>query len=273
MGLFKSSRTKTLENMVRARYINETLDSFDLDEKLEQMGIDYDEWSEFCNKYIKERAYAGDVDCQALYGSWQRGKNDTEAVSFLERAANSGSVKAMESLAIGYSEVGSLETDRNKELFWIIKAADAGSTSEMLALAREYMIGDGIEKNYDLAEKYLQKASQKGSADAYAAFADLPKYQNDEARIQIFRNVFKFANISTDTMASTFIRLGSIYRTKDTPNYNPRKAKYCYFMACMADPQDCIAEWYHQVEYETSQQEFEQWKADYNNRRFNMSLM
>ena len=273
MGLFKSHKTKVLENLVIAHYISNTVDSFDLDEQLQCLGVSDEEWSDFCNRFIKERAYAGDVECQVLYGTWQEGKNNSEAISFLEKAANCGNVHAMESLAHGYCEYGRLNTDRSKELYWRAKAADAGSISSMITMAREYMIGEGVEKNYDIAENYLMKASNLGSGEAYKTLADLPKYNNTESRIHIFKNVFRCRDLDKDTVTSTFIGLASIYNLKDTPYYNPHKAKYCYFRAGMEDPVDNIVGWYKAVEYEPTEQEFEQWKSDHRNHQLNTSLL
>ncbi len=113
-------------------------------------------------------AEAGSLDAMERLGALlvNRG-NDREARQWYQRAADAGSVGAMRNLGrlLFYS-------DRDESLKWLRKAAESGSVRAMKDLAA------GIEfRDWDEARAWLQKACNLGDEEACNLLARAPRQQ------------------------------------------------------------------------------------------------
>ncbi len=114
-------------------------------------------------KIIKS-AEAGDVEAQmelslAYFSGDVNGKSEFgEALTWMERAANSGSVKAQFAAAKMYEQLGITGT----AIKWLEKAANNGAKLAEAELSQYYYSGVHVAKDEEKAYMYAKRAFQKG---------------------------------------------------------------------------------------------------------------
>lgn len=96
-------------------------------------------------------------------------KDDDEAFKWYKKAAEQGHAESQYWVAFAY-EIGtdfgsSLPKNKEKALHWYKKAAEQGHADAAICLAEHLMNSDGIDKNYEEAEKWLLKVKQKGKEE------------------------------------------------------------------------------------------------------------
>ncbi|MCD7819699.1 MAG: sel1 repeat family protein [Lachnospiraceae bacterium] len=89
------------------------------------------------------------------------------AVKYYEMASAQGMIDAMFNLANLYrTGCPGLEPKSEKYLYWMKQCADAGDAEACYHVGREYLEDKIVPKDYDIAEEYLRKASEKGYTKA-----------------------------------------------------------------------------------------------------------
>jgi hypothetical protein len=121
---------------------------------------------------IRKAAEQGDAEAQfrvarnLLFEAMSDKRKGTEAVEWLQRAAENGSTEAMVHLGRMYrTGIGALQ---NYDLSgqWIERAAFAGDPEGMLELGRLYRDGIGFELNLILAYAWFNRAAAELSSEA-----------------------------------------------------------------------------------------------------------
>lgn len=111
------------------------------------------------------------------------------AVSLYERAADSGDLRAMVSLAQLYESGTGVPQDAAKALALYESAADGGSPDALINLAVSLFQGDGVPQDADRAVSLLRRASEGGSAKAtfnLGVLAQDGKIDTPEAALDYF---------------------------------------------------------------------------------------
>ncbi|MCD7745534.1 MAG: sel1 repeat family protein [Lachnospiraceae bacterium] len=84
------------------------------------------------------------------------------AVKYYGMAAAQGMIDAMFNLANLYrTGCPGLEPESQKYLYWMKRCADAGDAEACYHVGRDYLEDEIVPKDYDIAEEYLRKASEK----------------------------------------------------------------------------------------------------------------
>lgn len=115
----------------------------------------------------KEDALRGDENAQYWYGQSLQGINNAESKRILMALANKGNVKAMEAIALAYSEHGGYENNHEESIKWRTKAAEAGDVDSQCAVALEHV----ILNDYDKAYYWYHRAAQQNSSEGFCGLA------------------------------------------------------------------------------------------------------
>ena len=89
-----------------------------------------------------------------------------QSFDWFQRAAQAGSLTAMVNLAKFYATGIGTAQDYAMAAYWFQKAAEAGSADGMYNLGIYYGKGQGVEQDYGKAFYWYQKAAEAGRADA-----------------------------------------------------------------------------------------------------------
>lgn len=121
-------------------------------------------WAEFC---IKRALELGNNDARLDYGLWlSKGegvqKDYTKAEELLTPFAESGNKDAAAVLGTIYQNLN----DKQKEMYWVEKAALKGDVNSQLRLAEAYQTGNGVKKDKKKAAELYEKAALAGNEDA-----------------------------------------------------------------------------------------------------------
>ena len=121
---------------------------------------------------IDASAENGNPDAQFLlglsyrFGSLDRPQDFARAITWLERAADQGHVKAMTELATIYYGGDNGKPEYDKAVYWARKAADQNDDMAQLILAWYYESGESVEKDLNQAAAWFRKAADQGNAAA-----------------------------------------------------------------------------------------------------------
>jgi len=94
---------------------------------------------------------------------------DAEAIGQIQKAAEAGESDAMCALAKMYSKGDGVAEDTEKALYWFHRAAEAGNSTAMYHLAQRYDILGSLRhssKDYSKAVNWYTKAAEAGRSDA-----------------------------------------------------------------------------------------------------------
>ena len=84
---------------------------------------------------------------------------------------------------VGTDFGASLPKNEKEAVKWYRKAAEQGHADAMICLARHFMDGEGIEKSYEEAERWLLKVKQKGKEEEVKeALQDLENRKEEDKR-------------------------------------------------------------------------------------------
>lgn len=126
-------------------------------------------------------------------------RDDDEAFKWHKKAAEQGHVKSQYLVAFAY-EVGtdfgaSLPKNEKEAVKWYRKAAEQGHADAMICLARHFMDGEGIEKSYEEAERWLLKVKQKGKEEEVKeALQDLENRKEEDKRAEEMNRSLRYMN-------------------------------------------------------------------------------
>ena len=139
-------------------------------------------------KYYQKAADLGNAYAMSRLGDlYLHGSSDVlpvnpeKACELYKASAQLGYVNAMKTMCDKYLYGDNrILHDSNEYIIWLKKAAEAGDIKSMIRLAKEYQKGENIGKNLMNFKKWLLKAVDLGSKDAYYY---LGKQQEDEGDI------------------------------------------------------------------------------------------
>lgn len=137
-----------------------------------------------CQKLLKHFAMAGDAEAQAsfadcLYLGIGGPKNETAALQWYKKAADSGDLRAQAWLGTLYARgQGLVPLNLSRALAFLVPAAEAGQIDAQAELGRIYrqghiLPGTGIEPDAERAKYWLGRAAEKGHVWAKAALGSL----------------------------------------------------------------------------------------------------
>jgi len=100
-------------------------------------------------------------------------KNEPEAASWFQKAADAGSSIGMLNLGSMYSEGAGVPQSDAQAAHWFRKAADAGSPAGMYDLGLIYEEGTGVPRDLAKAKELYQKAAKSGHVEAQKRLASM----------------------------------------------------------------------------------------------------
>ena len=141
--------------------------------------------------HLLYRAGHGDAHDQIdLAAAYLRGditpRDNGQAVQWLTRAADSGSIDAMYELGALFSGTSAYSNDKGlidgqRAIFWFDRAADAGDGRSGLALAQLYGEGRLVPRDEVRVEAWYRRAAMDGEIPAELKMAELATARNQAA--------------------------------------------------------------------------------------------
>ena len=122
--------------------------------------------------WLKKAANNKLVDAQAELGyCYNVGKNgiekdETMALCYNQMAAENGSARAKNNLAVSYVRGIGVEQDKDKAMKLIKESAEQGWPNAQYHLGISYYKGDNVEKDYKKAVEWLKKSADQECGDA-----------------------------------------------------------------------------------------------------------
>lgn len=108
-------------------------------------------------------------------------KDYATASMWLKKAADKGSVEAMDQLALMFLDGRVIEPDHSKAAYWLQRGSDAGDPGATANLAHFYLEGTGVTKNLAKATSLLKEAAMKGHTYSIDYFVEQARKDNSEA--------------------------------------------------------------------------------------------
>jgi len=116
-----------------------------------------------------------------MYTRDQEKKDFTTASFWLKKAANQGSTKAMEMLALIYLDGRVIAPDYSKAAYWLQRGSDAGDLDATYNLAHYYLEGTGVVEDRDEAIRLLKYAAKSGHQYSIDFFTEQAKNNDVDA--------------------------------------------------------------------------------------------
>lgn len=145
-------------------------------------GTKYNEYQKFCfecgkklemtsegNLYQKQFSSEIEELCKKGVEYCDKAQDDSDyekALFYLNKAAKAGHPKAMFYIGLCYAEGSGLEQDLEKAFSWYLQAAKVDYKAAQMALGDCCYLGDGVDVNYEEAIKWYTKAAEAGDVDA-----------------------------------------------------------------------------------------------------------
>ncbi len=112
-----------------------------------------------------------------------RRQRESLPVSEKEKLANEGDLEMMDMLSTIYlNGTDGVDADPEKAVYWLRKLADAGAASGQFNLALHYAMGMGVERSFEEAALWMDKASKSGDEDASYIAEEYRKAADDEKK-------------------------------------------------------------------------------------------
>ena len=127
--------------------------------------------------FLQRAADAGHVRAQFLHAYiLDKAGEDESAMRYYRLAADAGDAEAMAAIATMYAGGDGVPRDYDQAVSWYQKAADAGHHRSLLVLGTAYHEGSlGLEKQTEYGRSLLKRAADEGFE---AARLQLEKYDN-----------------------------------------------------------------------------------------------
>lgn len=100
-------------------------------------------------------------------------RDDAQAFSWYQKAAQQGHAEAMTSVGWMYKKGQGVSQNYEKAVIWMRKSAERGSHDAMALLGTMYKNGQGVKQNYAQAAGWYQKASDQGEVAAKFQLLDI----------------------------------------------------------------------------------------------------
>ena len=293
MGLFGKSK---LEKEKEIEAIVEGVDRGDAYAKQQlsvyfNKGLSSEEYNRIRMRVYTPKAEQGDPIAQYWLGLLYGFENqvDTSHKWYLQSAEN-GNIEAMRDLAFRFGEFANepgncpfavFGNNPEKHIHWLQRAANLGDAKSQADIGDLFYYGDIVDKNYEEAIKWYDSASRNGSAKGYIGLAQIYNHMIDRK----FFNLDKYEEVLLNAMRlgqekeyeSAASSLGMLYGATfiyDTvlDEYkkfaNAKKATYCLCLAYVRG-NDGLVDDIKKIGYKTADGEFERWREDAINLRFN----
>jgi restriction system protein len=152
------------------------------------------------------------------------GESDVEeAISWFQRAAEAGHVKAMGSLGTALQRPHPKQ-DFERALYWLHKAADQGNISAMIKLGFTYRANGTEYANYPEAEKWFMQAAEAGDSSGMILLAKLYCQNMDK----LGKALPWFHRAAEAGRTDSHLWLAEIYDRPDFEGYDPAEAMKWY---------------------------------------------
>ncbi len=182
MGAFLAA-CRSLSYFIQENQLEERYEDFNPEEKGFMLYVENDSL-----KYkVVEGKERPDMMCSTLFGGTVMGRpymddfmerSARESMSIEEKidAAENGDIDCMDELAMLYTN-GDEDTDSDpqKAVYWFRKMAEAGNSNGMFNLGLHLAKGHGIERNFEQAAFWMEKAADAGDEDAPNAAKEYKK--------------------------------------------------------------------------------------------------
>ncbi|MCR4907771.1 MAG: hypothetical protein K5985_03005 [Lachnospiraceae bacterium] len=152
-------------------------------------------------KYFEKAANEGSINALNCIGEMYAygryvGKDQSQAVKNYKEAAEQGNEFALRNLGICYAYKWGVEKDLKEALKNLQKAADAGNTSALYDIASIYY----DEEDYQKALDYYKQAADRGNVDAMNKLGDLygPIYRVEEVIDQDYNKARKYYEMAAE---------------------------------------------------------------------------
>ena len=127
---------------------------------------------------ITPLAHRGNMEAQNLlgdmyYNGYGVTKNDSQAVSWYQKAASQGYADSQVNLGFAYKKGQGIDKDYILSAKWYRKAAEQGHNYGQYNLGVSYEFGEGVPKSEEKAVKWYRKAAEQGLAHAQVNLATL----------------------------------------------------------------------------------------------------
>ena len=117
-------------------------------------------------RYLRMAAESGNTVAMCNLGVLVSDRAPEESISWFERAADAGSLRAIKNLAAAYSSGAGAPVDKERAAELYQKGADMGDIDSMCVLASMCRNGDGIPVDKARAAELYRAAAELGDADA-----------------------------------------------------------------------------------------------------------
>lgn len=132
----------------------------------------------------------------ALYEQANAVGKDTEALSYLQKAAETGDATAESRLGDAYLHQRYGLDNPELGISYITSAANKGESRAMTNLGILYLNGEGVEQDYDLAYQWFEKAQASGDMKAPRYLGMI--YENGLGKIQDYVKAAYFYKVAAD---------------------------------------------------------------------------
>ena len=157
-------------------------------------------------------------------------KDGVEAANWLRKAAEQGSVEAMEQLGYCYRFGRGVPEDEAESINWHRKAAELGSARAMEVLSDRYFLGIGVLADESEAMNWLRKAAECDGHNLAKLGMRYLYLRNDEEAVQCFRKAAEQGSDRAQYM------LGECYRYGWGVPQDAEEAAECYRKAKRKGP-------------------------------------
>lgn len=97
---------------------------------------------------------------------YQQNGDKILSFEYFEKASHNGNLDAIYNLACLYGMGLGVNKNEVKSFQLMLMCAEAGINEAAFPVAQQYLYGNGVERNMDLAIKWLEKAALYGNAEA-----------------------------------------------------------------------------------------------------------
>ena len=111
-------------------------------------------------RHVQHAAESGDPAAMCDLGDLlMKQRRSSEALYWLEQSARNGDPRGQYTLGTWYLKRGNVQN----ALRWLTAAADLGSSTAQYRLGVLYLKGEQVEKNWELAVRYLTASAVRGN--------------------------------------------------------------------------------------------------------------
>jgi TPR repeat protein len=190
--------------------------------EIHRKGLDQD-----IMKVLEKESEAGDSDAMLTLGMItlnmsDRKSDESKGEKLFKKAANKGNLRAQLYLSDYYAERGNFDNS----MFWLKRSAEGGFPRAIVRLGVCYAVGDGVEKDMDMATELFMKAVEQGYTWAMINLGYM--YKEGGAKINP-EKALKWFNAAVDAGdPEGYMELGVLYNEGKIVERDTEKASVYY---------------------------------------------